>query len=393
MIVLNLEVVVTVDVLAQSDLDLKIGAPDKDTGSKRTGVYIRDLRFAKAMRRLRVLRLFQTHEPEGHTIEMPVFFGGLLQLRYAPWGRLPSKKEWAEVDRLTFVLFGRLTDPLKKKFARSQVSRFITYVPLLLMVIACISLMVTVNDLANLQWRINYNHFITDPKQLSKVTEIEKLEKLDWQELSAVSKAYRQYFLEDARQNDVSYSQLMVVANSDDANWKFTLYYLIWLICMGSIGAVAYIGMNAISAQDDLTFDMSNQRLTILRVALGGLFALVLTLPFGSESFIDFCYFVSTGHNLAAAASGAITSQTGTAGNSFGRVLMLTAPFLLGFSTSLVILILNQLIDGIQSFFGKRAEAARYGQPGPGRAAPTRESGSAATTPAVALLPLPTPTS
>lgn len=134
-----------------------------------------------------------------------------------------------------------------------------------------------------------------------------------------------------------------------------TLFYLSWLVSMGCIGAVAFVGMNAISAQDDITFDISNMRLMILRVVLGGLFALVLTLPFGSQNFIEFCYVIGTGAKF--------DSGNGEAENPFAQILMLTMPFLLGFSTSLVILILNQLVESIQAFFGRRSGAARELEP------------------------------
>ncbi|HYX49052.1 MAG TPA: hypothetical protein VE843_04890, partial [Ktedonobacteraceae bacterium] len=130
-------------------------------------------------------------------------------------------------------------------------------------------------------------------------------------------------------------------------------WYLGWVTAMGCIGAGAFIGMNAISAQQDITFDISNQRLIILRVVLGGLFALVLTVSFGSQGFIEFCYYVGTGSRLGQG------SNTGDGNPSLTRDLVLIVPFLLGFSTSLVILILNQIIQGIQAFFGKQLISVR----------------------------------
>ena len=49
----------------------------------------------------------------------------------------------------------------------------------------------------------------------------------------------------------------------------------------------------------------------------------------------------------------------GVAGSSQGadltkQAVMLLLPFVLGFSTSLVIMLLNQFIEGVQAFFGKR---------------------------------------
>lgn len=36
-------------------------------------------------------------------------------------------------------------------------------------------------------------------------------------------------------------------------------FYLIWLMSLGAIGPVAFIGMNALSVQEDITFDLKKQ--------------------------------------------------------------------------------------------------------------------------------------
>ena len=57
--------------------------------------------------------------------------------------------------------------------------------------------------------------------------------------------------------------------------------YVLWLASLGAIGSISFVGMNALSVQDDATFDLSNTRLLVLRISLGALFGVVLTLPFG----------------------------------------------------------------------------------------------------------------
>jgi hypothetical protein len=119
--------------------------------------------------------------------------------------------------------------------------------------------------------------------------------------------------------------------------------YLIWLISLGAVGALAFVGMNALSIKDDITFDLTNRRLLLLRVVLGALFAVVLTLPFGFIDFIEFCKSLAdpskSKHGIPEMAKQAI---------------LLLLPFVLGFSTSLVILILNQLVEAVQAFFGRK---------------------------------------
>jgi hypothetical protein len=124
--------------------------------------------------------------------------------------------------------------------------------------------------------------------------------------------------------------------------WMLVVY-LIWLATLGAVGALAFIGMNALSVQDDITFDLTNKRLTMLRVALGALFAVVLTLPFGYQDFISFCSGIAKPFNENPD-SGTLTKQA----------VLLLMPFVLGFSTTLVILVLNQLVDAVQALFGQK---------------------------------------
>jgi hypothetical protein len=128
----------SVDALALTDLDSKLGGPGVETGRTRPRVRIGDRRFLKSVRKLRLVRSFEISGGAQPDTELSESLGSLSQLHYAVWGRLPTKQEWAEVDRLTSVLFSQLSEPLKKKFARSAVSPFIAYLPVLLLITACI---------------------------------------------------------------------------------------------------------------------------------------------------------------------------------------------------------------------------------------------------------------
>jgi hypothetical protein len=217
--------------------------------------------------------------------------------------------------------------------ARSQISLLVEYMPVVLMAIACISIVLTVNTLITAQMRAaknnNYSTTIYPP---------------------------------------MSHEEIMAVANKHNHYMTIALYFLIWLISMGCIGSIASIGMNAIKAQNDLTFDISDRRSTTLRIVLGGLFALVLTLPFGSDCFIDFSYFIGTGMTLK-------HSDGGVEENLDTWVLMLIAPFLVGFSTSLVIVILDRLMVCAKMLFGQGPSVARELEP-TGRQQPIAEIGS-----------------
>jgi hypothetical protein len=123
--------------------------------------------------------------------------------------------------------------------------------------------------------------------------------------------------------------------------------FLTWVAALGGIGSIAFIGMNALAIQDDATFDITNKKLIGLRVMLGALFAVVLTLPFGFQSF---SHFIEQLQNE----KGSVLSPNAPSPSIAMESLLLLLPFILGFSTTLVIMVLNQFVEAVQSFFGKK---------------------------------------
>ncbi|WP_031361443.1 hypothetical protein [Caballeronia sordidicola] len=119
--------------------------------------------------------------------------------------------------------------------------------------------------------------------------------------------------------------------------------YLIWLPSMGALGAISFVSMNVLSVQEDVTFDLTSTRLLTVRFIIGALFGLVMSLPFGHEKFVAF------GEEL-------VHSRALSNTDAFEQALFLLLPFLLGFSTTLVIFILNRLVDGVQTLFGLQQE-------------------------------------
>jgi hypothetical protein len=131
-------------------------------------------------------------------------------------------------------------------------------------------------------------------------------------------------------------------------------FYILWLCSLGAIGSISFLGMNALSVQDDATFDLTNTKLLVLRITLGSLFGVVLALPFGFNSFTGFIGQLLS-PNLASSGSGGVPA-TSAAGLTLDS-LMLLLPFILGFSTSLVILILNRFVESVETFFGQKTGA------------------------------------
>jgi hypothetical protein len=131
-------------------------------------------------------------------------------------------------------------------------------------------------------------------------------------------------------------------------------FYILWLCSLGAIGSISFLGMNALSVQDDATFDLTNAKLLVLRITLGSLFGVVLALPFGFNSFTGFIGQLLSPNSTSSSAAGAATSAAGLTVES----LTLLLPFILGFSTSLVIMILNRFVKSVETFFGQRTDTA-----------------------------------
>jgi hypothetical protein len=134
--------------------------------------------------------------------------------------------------------------------------------------------------------------------------------------------------------------------DADDAVWLVLLYFL-WLVSNGGLGSVASIGLDEMSDKRNSSLSGSHLH-PILRIVLGSLFAVVIMLPFGYENFIGLCYQLVTGFPMQPDPS----LGGGTAGSiSIGQILATIMPFVLGYNTTLVISILDQVTNSAQTFF------------------------------------------
>lgn len=266
---------------------------------------ISDMRFLDEFGNLTSLRMFLLSE----AVEIKVddvhllSFGKLNLLKYSEQGRLPTVDEWNDLDDRSRRLFSYLNEPLRKRYALSQTPKLIAWLPIVLVILALVSL------------------------------------------VSAILAGYV-----------FGSSPVFIIGV------RF-VSYLIWLLCLGAIGAIAFISMNALSIQNDVTFDLTNRRHLAVRIVLGALFGLVLSFPFGFGSFLDFCISVTQGggSDLQAAplpgAVGATTTGDDARDLITLEAALLLLPFILGFSTSLVILVLNRFVESISIFFGERHNA------------------------------------
>jgi hypothetical protein len=141
---------------------------------------------------------------------------------------------------------------------------------------------------------------------------------------------------------------LMLATLTVDRN-LLLLAYFFWTMCLGAIGAIAFLSVNALSIQNDVTFDWTNKSLLAVRIVLGALFGVVLSIPFGFDSFVAFCESIGRGAPSLGTANAVVSLQAA----------LLLLPFILCFSTSLAFLVLNRFVQSIAVFFGDRRGSDR----------------------------------
>jgi hypothetical protein len=256
---------------------------------------INDGRFIKDLDRLRELRSFllQHGVPASSGESAGLSLGSLNLLQCDNNGRAPTKAEWSELENRSQALFRLLSDPLRRRFLLGDIPAWFSTLAICLAFAAVIALGVAMVALS-----------VQLPKSMNT-------------------------------------GQLVFI------------FYLPWLASLGAIGSVAFIGMNALSIQQDVTFDLSNRTLILLRIALGAVFGLVLTLPFGFRTF----YWFLNGIMMFDPQNPGPAPEWQTVSV---QALLLLLPFVVGFSTSLFVVIMNRLVDAVQAFFGRNG--SRDGQ-------------------------------
>jgi hypothetical protein len=243
---------------------------------------VNDEMFCRRLTRLTRLQEFLYQETVPIQDADAVTLGDLSGLHFRRGGRAPTSEEWSKVERRSQAIFRILTPTMRRKFLMGDTPWLAAWLPLYFLGGAICSLILAMIIMSAIDW----------PEYLLFVD------------------------------------------------------YLVWLLSLGAIGASAFIGMNALSIQDDITFDLTNARLMYLRIALGALFGVVLSLPFGFPEFLSFCRVAWKPSIFYNPKAGAVSIA--------GEAAFLLLPFIFGFSTSLVILVLTQLSNAVQTFLGRQ---------------------------------------
>jgi hypothetical protein len=144
-------------------------------------------------------------------------------------------------------------------------------------------------------------------------------------------------------------SLALLMTFGDGESFFFVISYvtasLIWTLSQGALGACAFLCVNATvhalkeqSASNPLhqAIDVTDESILSVRVVLGALFALLIAVPIGGKSIV-------------------VVYRAFTADNPVPPIedwIIALVPFMLGFSTTLVLAIFNRIIGGISTMFG-----------------------------------------
>jgi hypothetical protein len=133
-----------------------------------------------------------------------------------------------------------------------------------------------------------------------------------------------------------------------------------WTIGLGGLGAIVSLYINAMSIEIDRTVDVSDPGFVLMRIIIGCLFGFVLGLS-----------------TILPHAGDRPWEWLQKSGDTKDATVYLISPFVFGFSTPLVISVMNRMIETIQGFMGMQpkrpVEAA--GSPAAPPAPPPPRSG------------------
>jgi len=133
-----------------------------------------------------------------------------------------------------------------------------------------------------------------------------------------------------------------------------------WTIGLGGLGAIVSLYINAMSIEIDRTVDVSDRGFVLMRIIIGCLFGFVLGLP-----------------TIFSHAGDKPWDWLQKLGDSQDATLFLISPFVFGFSTPLVIAVMNRMIETIQGFMGIQPKRATAGPPsGQAEPQPPRSAGT-----------------
>jgi hypothetical protein len=220
--------------------------------------------------------------------------GNLNNLRYSFSGRPPTEAEWSQLDRNFVAIAAHLGPDLKRKARIYELGFFFSRIPLIFLLAAIIS---------------------------------------------TASYILLSYFME--YRNNVVFG------------FAYTMIVIIWALAQGGLGACAFLGTAVIlqnredartqkSPEDILSSeasDITDRNFLKVRIILGALFGFLFGATIGNYS-------------LGKIANAFVQQDTVDYEQVYKDLALIFIPFLVGFSTNLVLVLFNRLVAAIQTLFG-----------------------------------------
>jgi hypothetical protein len=127
-------------------------------------------------------------------------------------------------------------------------------------------------------------------------------------------------------------------------NASFLLSLIVWTVAQGGLGACAFLGTRIATKRTEKTpvdnlvdvADVTDESILRIRIVLGCLFGSLIGVPIGSLAFDKM-------------GSAIYDSSITLSPSDFALIIL---PFMVGFSTNLVLAILERFIESIRTFFG-----------------------------------------
>jgi hypothetical protein len=213
--------------------------------------------FVADVKRLRQSRTFLYKQ--ALSVEMPptpLTFEEIEILTYSAKGRGPSLGERITVDRLTETIFRTLSEPLRRKFLMGERPWWLSGLPVIFDAVAVISLVVCITMVSS-----------APPRELENLV-VAIAQSRSGDQTVAHSSGGAAGTVPPSAPGPASASASP--SPSIPLGARVLPFYLLWLMSLGATGAVAFIGTNVLSVQEDATFDLTNTRLMALRITTPG---------------------------------------------------------------------------------------------------------------------------
>jgi len=253
---------------------------------------INDKRFIDQLNEIFELKKFLFEEKVSFKSDQlgSIDLGSLNNLEFGRHGRLPSDNEWKLLDQKLLNLSSHLDDEMRQRLNIRRLAPFFGPIPLTLLLVAA---------LMTLGYAI--------------------------------------------------YPQIpFLTSGSLSYNACYYITEIIWTITQGGLGACAYFGIQVATKGGSgkpstllkSSFEIIDPNILKIRIILGALFAFILGIPFSLRG-------LGTIYDL-------MTNPDSSSKTISLDIALTLVPFLLGFSTNLVLAIFDRLIESVRTFFGIR---------------------------------------